>query len=71
MALHGIQRGSVWTKDSLTYGCFAPQTLTNWNAPNKSFDRSGGGVFRIKRGAAKVEWNRAARSTQALGRLLT
>ena len=27
----------------------------NSDAPNKSLDRSGGGVFRIKRGTAKVE----------------
>ena len=34
---------------------------------NNSLDRSGGSVFRIKPGAAKIEWIRAARSTLTLG----
>jgi hypothetical protein len=37
------------------------------DAHNKSLDRSGGSVFRIKLGAAKVALIRAARSTQTLG----
>jgi hypothetical protein len=31
------------------------QLLTLWLPPNKSLDRSGGSVFRIKLGAAKGE----------------
>jgi hypothetical protein len=33
----------------------SPRTLSTPGASNKSFDRSGGSVFRLKRGAAKVE----------------
>lgn len=36
---------------------------------NNSLDRGGGSMFRIKRGAAKVSWIRAARSTLTLGGL--
>jgi len=34
------------------------------NGHNKSLDRSGGSLFRIKPGKARVEWIRAARSTR-------
>ena len=37
------------------------------STPNNSLDRSGGSVFRIKPGAAKVALIRAARSTLTLG----
>ncbi|MFN2510551.1 MAG: hypothetical protein ABR568_03800 [Pyrinomonadaceae bacterium] len=41
------------------------QSLSGYT-PNNSLDRSGGSVFRIKRGAAKVALMRAARSTLTL-----
>ena len=44
-----------------------PRLFSIPTASNKSLDRSGGSVFRIKSGAAKVEWNRAARSTLTFG----
>jgi hypothetical protein len=36
---------------------------------NKSLDASGGSAFRIKLGAAMLEWIRAAASTQTFARI--
>ena len=54
----GVSRGSRSYLDFVLYPGDTGSPIVNRSArtqPNKSLDASGGGVFRIKRGAARVE----------------
>jgi hypothetical protein len=62
------REGSVTFRDlDIATDCNQTRPYLSDGPSNKSLDRSGGSVVRIKLGAAKVERIRAARSTQTLG----
>jgi hypothetical protein len=62
------REGSVTFRDlDIATDCNETRPYLSDGPSNKSLDRSGGSVVRIKLGAAKVERIRAARLTQTLG----